>query len=149
MALPPAAHGYHDVDGTPLDISLVDPSMAGAAGGSAMITTVRDLARFLDALLDGQLFEQKATLEAMTTIIEAPHESGFPWGYGLGLETFEMDGIKVIGHAGSTAGYATMMYKVVGSDTILVTSINTSDLFVNAIDVFIPALKVVAGDGHE
>ena len=35
-----------------LDLTAVDPSMAGAAGGSALVTNAGDLAQFLDALLE-------------------------------------------------------------------------------------------------
>ena len=35
----PYAHGYLEVNGKVFDVSSVDPSMAGAAGGHALITT--------------------------------------------------------------------------------------------------------------
>jgi D-alanyl-D-alanine carboxypeptidase len=44
------AHGYGELDGKAIDLTGVYPSMAGAAGGSALVTTVHDLARFIDAL---------------------------------------------------------------------------------------------------
>src|SRR3954447_18430239 len=44
----PHAHGYREVDGRAVDLH-IDPSFAGAAGGYALVTTVQDLARFLDA----------------------------------------------------------------------------------------------------
>lgn len=138
------AHGYHDLGGTVVDLSAVDPSMAGAAGGHALVTTAQDLGRFLEALLAGELFAHPATLAAMTTMVEAPHESGLPHRYGLALEEFTLpSGTTVIGHGGSTAGYAVMMFSIPASDTILVTAVNTQDLFVNALDVFIPAIEVV------
>jgi D-alanyl-D-alanine carboxypeptidase len=145
------AHGYHEVDGVPVDLSFVDSSMGGASGGHAMITTVTDLARFLKALLGGELFERKATLDAMTAMIDAPHESGFPHRYGLGLESFDLPGLpRVVGHMGSSGGYAVMMFQVPDrNDTIIVTAINTTDLFRNAMDVFIPAMEVIAADRGE
>ena len=138
------ARGYHYIDGTPLDLTGVDPSMSGASGGNAMVTTVADLGWFLDALLGGRLFREAATLTAMTTMIDAPHESGLPHQYGLGLESFVMpDGTKVIGHSGGAAGYAVMMFRLADQRTTLVTAINTSDLMTNAVEVFIPALNVI------
>jgi D-alanyl-D-alanine carboxypeptidase len=140
------AHGYQDVDGAAVDLTAIDPSMAGASGGSALVTTAQDLGRFLEALLTGRLFAKPATLAAMTEMIEAPHESGFPHRYGLGLEEFTFpDGTRVIGHAGSTGGYATMMFRIPAHDTTLVTAVNTSDLFVNALEVFMPAVGVIGG----
>jgi hypothetical protein len=49
----------------------LDPSFAGAAGGYALLTTVGDLARFLDALFAGRLFRRRATLREMLTIAPA------------------------------------------------------------------------------
>ncbi|MCU1500337.1 MAG: hypothetical protein JWM47_4290, partial [Acidimicrobiales bacterium] len=57
----PLAHGYVELDGQLVDVNL-DPSFAGAAGGYALVTTVQDLARFLDALFAGRLFRHRATL---------------------------------------------------------------------------------------
>jgi D-alanyl-D-alanine carboxypeptidase len=137
----PYAHGYQQVDDAIVDLSDVDPSMAGAAGGHAMETTAEDLGRFLEALLAGRLFAQPGTLATMTAMIDAPHISGLPYRYGLGLEQFTMpDGTVVVGHSGSTAGYAVMMFRIPARDTTLVTAVNTNDLFVNALDVFIPSL---------
>jgi D-alanyl-D-alanine carboxypeptidase len=42
------AHGYTALDGKTIDLSRIDPSIAGAAGGGALVTTVQDLARFVD-----------------------------------------------------------------------------------------------------
>lgn len=138
------AHGYQDIgDGAVVDLTRVDSSMAGAAGGHALLTTVADLGRFLDALLDGKLFTQRETLQAMTTMIDAPDESGFPHRYGLGLESFELNGTKVIGHAGGAPGYTVMMYRIPERDATLVTAVNTGDLFTNALQVFMPSLEVV------
>ena len=44
------------LDGRRIDATGIDPSMAGAAGGHALVTTVGDLSRFLNALLKGRLF---------------------------------------------------------------------------------------------
>jgi D-alanyl-D-alanine carboxypeptidase len=139
----PFARGYHDVAGAPVDTTHVDPSMAGAAGGHGLITSAQDLARFLDALLAGKLFARSETLTAMTTMVDAESEAGLAHRYGLGLESYEMDGATVIGHTGSAAGYASMMFKVQGKQTILVTSINTNSVLTNALEVFMPSLKVI------
>lgn len=36
------AHAYGQVDGRRVDFTGVDPSMAGSAGGAALVTTVQD-----------------------------------------------------------------------------------------------------------
>jgi D-alanyl-D-alanine carboxypeptidase len=61
------AHGYSRLDGRRIDATGIDPSMAGAAGGHALVTTAGDLARFLDALLRGRLFRHADTLRQMLT----------------------------------------------------------------------------------
>ena len=81
----PYAHGYLEVNGKVFDVSSVDPSMAGAAGGHALITTGGDLVRFLDALLAGRLFRRPETLRQMLTFAPAPDVGG-QVGYGLGIE---------------------------------------------------------------
>ena len=50
------AHGYLELDGKTVDVTRIDPSVAGAAGGGALVTTVDDVSRFLDALLQSRLF---------------------------------------------------------------------------------------------
>jgi len=98
-------HGYGVADGAIVDFSHVDPSMAGAAGGGALVTTTTDLTTFLSALLSGALFRDAASLDAMTTYVDAVYEGG-QTGYGLGLQRYEFPGgIQAFGHAGGTAGY--------------------------------------------
>ena len=81
--------------------------MAGTAGGSALVTTVGDLARFLNALLKGQLFHHRETLRQMLTFAPAPDVGG-QVGYGLGIERRVLPGgVEAIGHLGGTAGYTT------------------------------------------
>jgi D-alanyl-D-alanine carboxypeptidase len=100
------AHGYEVINGKIHDASDLDPSMAGAAGGNALVTSTEDLSRFLDALLAGKLFEKAGTLDAMLTFVRAGNDSGLELGYGLGLERYDLPGgIKVIGHFGTAGGY--------------------------------------------
>ncbi len=140
------AHGSQLVDGAPFDLAYADPSMAGAAGGSAMVTTVRDLAKFIDALLTGRLFARPETLVEMTTMVDAPEEGNpFLPRYGLGLETYQLGETVVIGNAGGAPGYATMMYWIPDRATTLVTAVNTGDLFTNALNVFVPSVNLVEG----
>jgi D-alanyl-D-alanine carboxypeptidase len=101
----PYAHGYMEVNGKVFDVSSVDPSMAGAAGGHALATTTGDLVRFLDALLAGRLFRRPETLRQMLTFAAAPDVGG-QVGYGLGIERrVAPGGIDLIGHLGGAGGY--------------------------------------------
>ena len=143
------AHGYQQIESGVVDLSAIDPSMAGAGGGHALVTTAQDLGRFIEALLAGELFAKSATLTAMMPVIEAPHVSGLPYRYGFALEEFVLpNGTVVVGHSGSTGGYAAMMFRIPSSDTTLVTAVNTNDLFVNALEVFIPAVEAITASAQ-
>jgi len=110
------ARGYIDMDGELIDFTVIDSSMAGAAGGHALITTTTDLVRFLDALLTGALFRKSATLDEMLTFVEVPEGVGafrYPAGYGLGIMRFLLPGnIEMLGHAGSTGGFESFVYSL-------------------------------------
>jgi D-alanyl-D-alanine carboxypeptidase len=101
----PAMHGYQFLTDGPVDITTIDPSMAGAAGGSALVTTAADLAAFLDALRAGALFADPGTFALMSDFSPAP-DDGFQDGYGFGFQHLVLPGgIEMIGHYGVTAGY--------------------------------------------
>ena len=138
------AHGYQVVGDGMVDLSAIDSSMAGAAGGHALVTTAEDLGKFIEALLAGKLFTKPATLAAMMPSLEVPHVSGLPYRYGFALEEFVMNGTTVVGHSGSTGGYSMMMFRIPARDTTLVTAVNTNDLFTNALEVFMPAVDAIA-----
>ncbi len=59
------SRGYQAVDDELIDLTEIDPSMAGASGGHALVTTPADLARFLRALWSQELFDEPETLELM------------------------------------------------------------------------------------
>ncbi len=63
-----------------IELTRTDQSMAGAAGGGALVTTTADLARFFNALLDSELFRNLETLDEMLTFIDATSEYDTVWG---------------------------------------------------------------------
>jgi len=138
------AHGYAVVDGGLVDLTLTDPSMAGAAGGNAMVSSAGDLARFLTALLAGELFRATSTLEEMLDFVDAPDENGIPYWYGLGLERYDIDGVTFVGHAGGAVGYSTVMYVAPDAGITIVASHNAHDLGAAYLDLMIPTLKELA-----
>jgi len=102
------AHGYLVLDGRMVDKTRLDPSMAGAAGGSGLVTTVQDLARFWDALLKGRLFRHPGTLKQMLTF--GPTPGDVTSGYGLGVERYTVPGgSELIGHLGGAGTYRTFV----------------------------------------
>lgn len=110
------AHGYMDFGAGLIDMTEIDPSMAGAAGGHALVTTTADLVRFLVALLNGKLLQKPETLNEMLTFVDMAQGKtpvGFAVGYGLGIMQFRLPGnIEMIGHAGTTGGYQCFVYNL-------------------------------------
>ncbi|HET9952919.1 MAG TPA: serine hydrolase domain-containing protein [Polyangiaceae bacterium] len=103
------SRGYEFVEGTLIDLTEVDPSMCGAAGGDALVTTPADLAKLLVALIRGALFESPATLERMREFTVAPDPEQAQTGYGLGLARLQVGSTELIGHIGGTAGFQGFM----------------------------------------
>jgi D-alanyl-D-alanine carboxypeptidase len=135
------AHGYGELDGRRIDVTGVDPSMAGAAGGSALVTTVHDLARFLNSLLKGRLFRHRETLRQMLAFAPAPDQGG-QVGYGLGIEQRVLPGgVEAIGHLGGTAGYTAYLARLRPQGTTIALALNWND---DPTPLLIPALEALA-----
>lgn len=96
------AAGYISVPGGFADATdSQHPSTGGAAGQIA--ATSSDLARFVAAIADGTLLDDRS-LEQMTSFVPSDDLSSFgvvEHGYGLGIEIYRTDEITVIGHLGS------------------------------------------------
>jgi D-alanyl-D-alanine carboxypeptidase len=120
------AHGYLEVNGKVFDVSSVDPSMAGAAGGHALVTTGGDLVRFFDALLAGRFFRRPDTLRQMLTFAPAPDVGG-QVGYGLGIERrVGPGGIELIGHLGGAGGYYAYVGRMPRQQVTFAAAMNSS-----------------------
>lgn len=92
--------GFDPYGGALYDVTnYVDISTAWAAG--AVASTNRDVARFMQAVLDGELFGG-IELAAMREFIPL----GDGWGYGLGLLEVPVDGGNAYGHGGDILGYS-------------------------------------------
>ena len=134
------AHAYQLVNGRLRDLTDVDSSMAGASGGHALLTTTKDLTRFLDALLAGRLFQRQETLKEMQTFVAAPEPTG-KVGYGLGLERYVLPGgVEMVGHLGTTAGYRALVFRLPAQDIDIAMVITTPD---DPTPVLIPVLKLL------
>lgn len=105
---PPLASGY---DGS-TDVSSNDYSFEWSSSG--IVGTVGDLHRFMDALMDGRLFQNPSTLEEMKN----------PMGYGLGLATVEAGGIVGYGHFGQSLGFVSVMVYVPSRDACIIAAMN-------------------------
>jgi D-alanyl-D-alanine carboxypeptidase len=135
------AHGYAELDGETIDLTRVDPSFAGAAGACALVTTVHDLARFLDALFKGRLFRRRATLRQMLDLAPAQGEGGLA-GYGLGIEQYALPGgVELVGHLGGTAGYRSFVGRVRPLGITMAFALNAED---DPTPLVIPVVQALA-----
>jgi len=138
------AHGYLVDGGDATDVTAFDPSMAGAAGGSALVTTLADLSAFMDALLAGQLFQKTETLTHMMSFEKAEYDGGAV-GYGLGLQRYMWpENREAIGHGGGTAGYRSLVVKLPARRitlSMVITNMNgdPKDIVFPAVDILFAA----------
>jgi D-alanyl-D-alanine carboxypeptidase len=100
--LPPGFHFAGTEHNDHVDVSTIDPSWAGAAGG--IVSTARDWSRFLTALMSGHLLP-RTQLRQMLTMIPADPEHPTAGSYGLGLAKIPTPCGPVYGHAGGIPGY--------------------------------------------
>jgi len=144
--------GYIPMGGQLIDATGIDPSMAGAAGGHALVTTDEDLTLFVDAVLAGELFQNIETLEEMMTFKETdpygmPSIPGVEWeyyGYGLGLEKWVLPGgVELIGHAGTTAGYTATVYYLPAQDITIALAWNIQELREFFIRMILPTIDIL------
>jgi D-alanyl-D-alanine carboxypeptidase len=135
------AHAYGEVDGRKVDFTGVDPSMAGAAGGAALVTTVQNTARFLDALLNGSLFRHRHTLRQMLAFAPAPDVGG-QVGYGLGIERRLLPGgVEAIGHLGISVGYCPFVARLPPQRVTTSLALNWAD---DPTPLLVPAVQALA-----
>jgi D-alanyl-D-alanine carboxypeptidase len=113
----------------PVDVSNVEPF---GWGGGGMVSSARDLARFLEALLGGELLQSGLYAEMFKTVASPWEESD---GYGLGVEEVTaLWGIErstcgsAWGHFGFTLGYTTIALGSRNGDRQVVVLFNTHPL---------------------
>jgi D-alanyl-D-alanine carboxypeptidase len=113
----------------PVDVTDVEPF---GWGGSGMVSTARDLARFLRALLGGELLPPALRAEMLSTVPSDWEESD---GYGLGIEEVtSLWGLEkstcgpAWGHFGFSLGFTTIALASETGDRQVVVMFNTHPL---------------------
>lgn len=121
----PHAHGYyayqHEGELRVLDVSKVNPTWAGAAG--EIISTTRDLDRFITALLGGKLLPADLLAEMRDAMPTGEGDL-----YGLGLHVFDAGpqcGGVYEGHTGGVPGYYSYLFRSTDGSTRLELSVTT------------------------
>jgi D-alanyl-D-alanine carboxypeptidase len=105
----------HELDGQ--DITDMDPTVDWAGGG--LVSTAADLARFLRALMGGQLVSSR-TWREMTRWRPGPE--GYYDDYGVGLGRYRFPAAHVVGHHGVWGGFAFWSPEL---DAIITGTVNT------------------------
>jgi D-alanyl-D-alanine carboxypeptidase len=109
----------------PVDVTDIEPF---GWGGSGMVSTARDMARFLRALLGGELLPPAMIAEMMSTVASDWEESDR---YGLGIEEVSSIGEAeshcgaAWGHFGFSTGYTTIALASKTGDRQVVVMFNT------------------------
>lgn len=101
-------------DGTRFRPNTSGATVAESAG--ALVSSVRDISDWQDALLGGRVLEPDS-LELMTTLHRVS-------GYGLGMRRAWLDGLAGIGHGGSLRGFVSLMYRLPEQDLDVVVLTN-------------------------
>ncbi len=84
---------------------------AGGMSDGGMITTTRDLVRFLDALTGGEILSPESVAKMLTPYGFEPDS---PEGYGYGIELVVVDdSVTIIGHGGADPGVSAMLSRFV------------------------------------
>lgn len=124
----PHAHGYytywHDDDFRLIDVTTVNPTWAGAAG--EMISTTKDLDRFIVALLGGELLPADLLAQMREAVPVGPTE-----GYGLGLATQDVGqdcGGVYEGHTGGMHGYQSYLFSNGRTRFTISLTVGTADI---------------------
>lgn len=100
------------------NVTEFNPSLAGAGG--EMISTTRDLNRFMARLMNGSILPPQQQRELLTGI-----DTGDGYRYGLGLRTYPLSCGTFWGNDGDIFGSVT--YTVSSGDGSHVLSLNTND----------------------
>lgn len=128
--------GYARNNDVWLDVTDWDRSWAGAAGGG--VSTPTDLALFIRALFNGELFTNPDTLDEMLHT-----ETGGEIEYGLGIRrmTSPDDPALGWGHGGRTVGFRAMLIYIPRVDTVFVLMINNGDIGPSLNNMIRPVLR--------
>jgi D-alanyl-D-alanine carboxypeptidase len=111
-------HGYDVAGPRPDDVSL--HRLGGPWADGALVSSVRDLAVFMGALLRGKLVPARLAAQ-MTTVLDLPGSHGQAMGL---FELRSPCGRKYFGHTGGTPGYATFVAGSRDGRRVVVVAIN-------------------------
>lgn len=117
-ATPVAPDGSLQTNVGPRDVTELSPSLGYASGGG--ISTLKDLAHFVNAVSSGELVSAKSHEQQWQTV---PIEGSALGSYGLGVMQFG----PFRGHSGEIPGFISAMLHSSETGTTIVVMLNNSD----------------------
>jgi len=116
------------------------PVVHSSYGGANLFTTIRDMTKWANELLDPVIFPENTIKEAFT-----PHvcKNGYKTGYGYGFTTGRYKGKKYISHGGADQGYRAHISIIPEDKTVVLLLSNRSDF--NYITYSEKALDIALG----
>ncbi len=119
----PHSHGYVRVHHRLVDVT-AQSAYAWAEGG--LVSTTRDLGRFLGALMAGRVVPDP-WLARMLSVPDVPYADGGPARFCLGLERTPLPGGPVVyGKSGTVPGFRTLAVATQGGGRVLALSLTTT-----------------------
>ncbi len=105
----------------------MDWDMTHAGGAGVIYSTVGDMYRWNEALFGGKVLSEASFMDATTpgTLVNGEEAGAMGGGYGLGLMTSELRGLKTVQHGGGLHGFATLLMRVVEEELTLVVFTNS------------------------
>jgi len=143
------ARGYADLHGTGqvVDHTELTTSVMGGAGklDGGLVSTPLDTARFLDALMHGDVVDDTLLESEMMNARSYPRSDDLETGYGLGLARLDTPYGEAWGHYGSVYPYQALAFYFPDHDTTVVVFLNGIvegwDAWFLGPAVFAPALE--------
>lgn len=123
------AHGYIIGGPSPIDVTTTADAVGGLLGSGfgAIVSTVDDLARFYNALLNGRLLPAKLLSEMLALVPTPLHWTDIPAsGYGYGQIRFELPCGRAWGHGGGLDGYLTQVITDRNGSHVVVVAVNAT-----------------------
>ena len=136
----PVVHGYEYMSEIPVDCTVYDPSILGAA--SAVVSTPFDMFSFFRELFEGRRLLSKRSYRLMATLANAIHEED---AYGMGL--MERVSRRGTWRGGETSirGYSVMAGYYMLGDAYIMIFVNTGENLFAVEEIFRNTLRRISG----
>jgi D-alanyl-D-alanine carboxypeptidase len=132
-------------DGIRRNMTRWNASQGWAAGG--IVSTAADMARYVDGLATGALFNDAASVQQMLEFGDGPVSSYSGYGLGVGDWTGTVGEFAAYGHGGQTLGFGTMWVNLPDYDTRVVLLANSASCPVDQLRQIIGASpQLIRGD---